>query len=63
MNRVDGGGAKNDFLLQSIANLTEKTVQRTATVEMASIGVALMAGLQGGVCMIEARCELSEKKQ
>jgi len=46
---VDGGVAQNDFILQSIADLTGLPVVRPDTVEMSAWGVAALAGIQGGV--------------
>jgi glycerol kinase len=45
---VDGGVAKNDFILQTIANLTGKRVERPVFTEMTALGSALMAGIQAG---------------
>ena len=45
---VDGGGAKNDFILQQIADLTSLPVVRGRNVEMSALGVASLAGLVAG---------------
>jgi len=46
---VDGGVARNDFILQMIANLTGLPVIRPDTVEMSVWGVASLAGLEVGM--------------
>ena len=45
---MDGGVAKNDFILQTIAKLTGKRVERPVFTEMTALGSALMAGIQAG---------------
>jgi glycerol kinase len=47
--RADGGVARNDFVLQTIANLTGKRVERPTTTEATALGCALMAGLHAGI--------------
>ena len=47
--RADGGTSKNDFVMQMIADLTEKSVVRMPSPDMSVIGVAFMAGLQSKV--------------
>jgi glycerol kinase len=42
--RVDGGAARNDLLLQMVADAVGIPVERPATVESAAIGAALLAG-------------------
>ena len=46
---VDGGVAKNDFILQQIADLTSLPVVRGRNVEMSAWGVASLAGLVVGM--------------
>lgn len=47
--RVDGGVSKNDFIMQSLADLTGLEVERPVSVEMSILGVAFLAGLQCGM--------------
>lgn len=47
--RVDGGVSHNDFLMQLIADLTNRSVERPTSIETAVHGAAFMAGLEGGV--------------
>lgn len=42
--RVDGGAARNDLLLQMVADAVGVPVERPATVESAAVGAALLAG-------------------
>jgi len=58
---VDGGVARNDFILQMISNLTGLPVIRPDTVEMSVWGVASLAGLQVG--MWRDREELARMRQ
>jgi len=46
---VDGGVARNNFILQTIANLTGLPVIRPNSVEMSVWGVASLAGLEVGI--------------
>jgi len=46
---VDGGVARNNFIVQMIANLTGLPVIRPESVEMSVWGVASLAGLEQGV--------------
>ncbi|MFO8109592.1 MAG: glycerol kinase GlpK [Thermoplasmata archaeon] len=43
--RVDGGAAKNDFLMQFQADISDKRVLRPKTLETTALGAAYMAGL------------------
>lgn len=43
--RADGGAAANDFLLQSLANILGRPVERPATVQASALGVAYLAGI------------------
>lgn len=47
--RVDGGAARNDFLLQAQADALGWPVERPATVQAAALGVAYLAGLAVGL--------------
>jgi glycerol kinase len=47
--RVDGGAAKNNFLLQFQADILDRPVQRPANVETTAMGAAYLAGLATGV--------------
>ncbi|CAG7831140.1 unnamed protein product [Allacma fusca] len=47
--RADGGVARNDFILQTIANLTGKRVERPTSTEATALGCALMAGIHAGI--------------
>lgn len=42
--RVDGGAARNDLLLQMVADAVGAPVERPATIESAAVGAALLAG-------------------
>ncbi|XP_042855882.1 putative glycerol kinase 5 isoform X2 [Penaeus japonicus] len=47
--RVDGGVAQNDFLLQMIATLTGKTLERPKSIYMSALGCAFLAGMGAGI--------------
>ncbi|MES3007647.1 MAG: glycerol kinase GlpK [Pseudomonadota bacterium] len=47
--RVDGGMARNDFVLQNLADLLDCRVDRPRVTETTALGVASLAGLQCGV--------------
>jgi glycerol kinase len=47
--RVDGGAARNDFLMQFQADMLTKPVERPANVETTATGAAYLAGLATGV--------------
>lgn len=47
--RVDGGMARNDFVLQNLADLLGCRVDRPRVTETTSLGVAWLAGLQCGL--------------
>ena len=47
--KIDGGISSNDFVLQLIADLTDKAVVRMPSPDMSVLGVVLMAGLQSKV--------------
>ncbi len=47
--RVDGGMVTNNYLLQKIADILDKKVNRPAFTETTALGAAYMAGLQKGV--------------
>ena len=46
---IDGGISKNDFVVQMIADLTNRPIERRLSSEMSSLGVALMAGIHIGI--------------
>jgi len=46
--RVDGGAARNDFLMQCQADVTGIPVERAAILDAASLGAAYLAGLATG---------------
>jgi len=53
MFRVDGGVSRNDYICQTIANVTSTTVVRMKNsnrTEVSCLGAAFMAGLSSGVC-------------
>jgi len=47
--RVDGGVAKNDFVMQTLADVLGITVQRAQVAESTGLGAAYLAGLATGV--------------
>lgn len=47
--RVDGGAARNNFLLQFQADILNRPVQRPVNVETTAMGAAYLAGLATGV--------------
>jgi len=47
--RVDGGMARNDFVLQNLADLLGCRVDRPCVTETTALGVAWLAGLQCGI--------------
>ncbi|XP_065178159.1 putative glycerol kinase 5 isoform X1 [Sycon ciliatum] len=57
--RVDGGVSENNFLLQTIADLTSCKIQRAAVRETTALGVAFFAGLSSGLWA--SRDEIKEK--
>ena len=46
--KVDGGAAKNDFLLQFQSDILNKKVKRPKNVETTALGAAYLAGLATG---------------
>ncbi len=46
---VDGGAAKNDFLMQFQADIINRPVIRPSVIESTSLGAAYMAGLKAGM--------------
>jgi putative glycerol kinase 5 len=51
--RVDGGVSRNDYICQTIANVTSTTVVRMKNsnrTEVSCLGAAFMAGLSSGMC-------------
>ncbi len=55
--RVDGGAARNDFLMQCQADVTGVVVERPQTLDAASLGAAYLAGLATGVWSDPAELE------
>lgn len=47
--RVDGGMSRNNWLLQTLADILGATIDRPSCVETTALGVAYLAGLQAGV--------------
>jgi len=47
--RCDGGISNNNFVMQLIADLTDKSVIRMPSPDMSAVGVALMAGMEHGI--------------
>ncbi len=47
--RVDGGMARNDWLLQFLADILAMPVERPRTIESTALGAALLAGLGAGL--------------
>lgn len=54
--RVDGGLAQSELLLQSLADLTGREVQRAAEVEATAVGAAFLAGLALGTWSSAREC-------
>lgn len=53
--RVDGGVSRNDYICQTIANVTSTTVVRMKNsnkTEVSCLGAAFMAGLSSGKCLM-----------
>ncbi|HYF92951.1 MAG TPA: glycerol kinase GlpK [Symbiobacteriaceae bacterium] len=57
--RVDGGAARNSFLLQFQADILARPVQRPVNVETTAMGAAYLAGLATGVW--QSRSELQRR--
>jgi glycerol kinase len=47
--RADGGAAANDFLLQCLADVLGRPVERPETVQASALGAAYLAGLAAGL--------------
>ncbi|MEO0398634.1 MAG: glycerol kinase GlpK [Pseudomonadota bacterium] len=47
--KVDGGMAANDWLMQFLADVADRTVERPTVFETTALGAALLAGLGAGV--------------
>lgn len=47
--RIDGGMARNDWLLQFLADVTDLRIERPAVIETTALGAAGLAGLQTGL--------------
>ncbi|MDH3214472.1 MAG: FGGY-family carbohydrate kinase, partial [Myxococcales bacterium] len=54
--RVDGGLARSDLLLQTLADLGGRPVLRAAETETTALGAAWLAGLAAGVFASPADC-------
>ena len=54
--RVDGGLARSDLLMQTLANLGERPLLRAAETETTALGAAWLAGLATGVFARPADC-------
>lgn len=59
--RVDGGMAKNDWMLQFLSDLIDVEVQRPSLVETTALGAAYLAGLQSG--LFKSLEDISQKWQ
>jgi len=46
--KVDGGAAKNKFMMQFQSNISQATVMKPQNVETTAMGAAFMAGLAVG---------------
>lgn len=46
---ADGGAARNDWLMQLQADLSQRTVVRATTTELSAMGVARLAGIATGI--------------
>jgi glycerol kinase len=47
--RIDGGMARNDWLAQFLADISNTPVERPVLLETTALGAARLAGLQSGV--------------
>ncbi|MDP6566774.1 MAG: glycerol kinase GlpK [Alphaproteobacteria bacterium] len=47
--RVDGGMVENDWLMQFLADVVDRRVDRPAVTETTALGAAYLAGLQAGI--------------
>ena len=54
--RVDGGLARSDLLMQTLANLGDRPLRRAAETETTALGAAWLAGLAVGVFARPADC-------
>ena len=54
--KVDGGAARNDFLMQFQADLLDAEVVRPRNAEATAMGAAYLAGLAAGVWQTPAEC-------
>lgn len=61
--KVDGGGSKNDFLLQFQSNLLEKEVERSFNIDATGLGAAFLAGLSIGYWKSVEECMETRKVQ
>lgn len=54
--RVDGGVSQNDFVCQTIADITGLSVERAVNSDASAIGIGFVAGLRAGIW--KSRAEL-----
>ena len=59
--KVDGGAAKNDFLMQFQADMLDAEVVRPLNAEATAMGAAYLAGLAIGVWQTPAECFAGQK--
>jgi glycerol kinase len=59
--KVDGGAAKNDFLMQFQADMLDAEVVRPLNAEATAMGAAYMAGLAANVWSTPAECFAGQK--
>jgi glycerol kinase len=60
--RVDGGAARNDFLMQFQADILGVRVERPPMLEVTALGAALLAGLGVGFWSDRADLELADER-
>lgn len=59
--RVDGGVSQNDFVCQTIADITGLPVERAVNSDSSAIGVGFVAGLSSGIW--KSRAELMKMRK
>jgi glycerol kinase len=57
--RIDGGMARNDWMVQFLADVTGSVVERPAVTETTALGAAYLAGL--GVGLFDSLDEIAER--
>jgi glycerol kinase len=60
---ADGGGSRNDFLMQFQADITGRSVVRNLSADVSAIGAAYLAGLTAGVWSSEAEIQQLSRPQ